>query len=353
MSSFWMPKKQPLYAPMIASFGGGSASGWGRGRGGPLVFGEAFFKAGNYNWVVPPGVTKISIVAVGAGGTAGNGGTSSNDSAGGGALAYTNSVPVTPGSIVFVSAGAKSISSGTTNADKGGDSYVTVSGTDVCRAGGGEQAGGTLLVGDGGGGGGSGGTSYRGGGGGAGGYAGAGGSFTGSAPLLNSGASAGGGTGSSQAGTDSSTYTSRTYYGAGGGGGGVGLFGIGADGIPNNSKYGTGNGGGGGGGGSPATTPFQVFDEVSQATIDYPLTGFDGENSSGYASPGAGGYPGGGGGAGGRYIRTRVSDGVVLNTYYGGAQGADGAVRIIWGKDREFPSLNVTPDLGGQFFIYG
>lgn len=34
MSSFWMPKKQPLYAPMLSSFGGGSARGMGRGIGG-------------------------------------------------------------------------------------------------------------------------------------------------------------------------------------------------------------------------------------------------------------------------------------------------------------------------------
>lgn len=31
MSSFWMPNKKPLYAPMLASFGGGSSRGYGRG----------------------------------------------------------------------------------------------------------------------------------------------------------------------------------------------------------------------------------------------------------------------------------------------------------------------------------
>lgn len=34
MSSFWMPKKQPLYAPMLSTLGGGSARGFGHGVGG-------------------------------------------------------------------------------------------------------------------------------------------------------------------------------------------------------------------------------------------------------------------------------------------------------------------------------
>ena len=34
MSSFWMPKKQPLYAPMLSTFGGGSARGFNPGGGG-------------------------------------------------------------------------------------------------------------------------------------------------------------------------------------------------------------------------------------------------------------------------------------------------------------------------------
>ena len=36
MNSFWMPKKQPLYAPMLATFGGGSARGFNPGGGGGL-----------------------------------------------------------------------------------------------------------------------------------------------------------------------------------------------------------------------------------------------------------------------------------------------------------------------------
>jgi hypothetical protein len=34
MNSFWMPKKQPLYAPMLSTFGGGSARGFNPGGGG-------------------------------------------------------------------------------------------------------------------------------------------------------------------------------------------------------------------------------------------------------------------------------------------------------------------------------
>lgn len=32
--TLWMPKKRPLYAPMLSSFGGGSARGFGKGLGG-------------------------------------------------------------------------------------------------------------------------------------------------------------------------------------------------------------------------------------------------------------------------------------------------------------------------------
>ena len=37
MQSFWMPKKQPLYAPMLSTFGGGSARGFGAGLSGGAV----------------------------------------------------------------------------------------------------------------------------------------------------------------------------------------------------------------------------------------------------------------------------------------------------------------------------
>lgn len=38
MSSFWMPKKQPLYAPMLATLGGGSARGFNPGGGGGPLY---------------------------------------------------------------------------------------------------------------------------------------------------------------------------------------------------------------------------------------------------------------------------------------------------------------------------
>jgi hypothetical protein len=48
MSSFWMPKKQPLYAPMLGTFGGGSPRGFGRGigRGRLYRFTSFLFTAG-------------------------------------------------------------------------------------------------------------------------------------------------------------------------------------------------------------------------------------------------------------------------------------------------------------------
>lgn len=57
MSSFWMPKKQPLYAPMLSTFGGGSARGFGSGlpSGGG---GTVFDKYGEVE-AVPTTVTRV------------------------------------------------------------------------------------------------------------------------------------------------------------------------------------------------------------------------------------------------------------------------------------------------------
>ena len=52
MNSFWMPKKQPLYAPMLSSFGGGSARGFnpgGGGGGGSFQFSTQSIFNGNYS----------------------------------------------------------------------------------------------------------------------------------------------------------------------------------------------------------------------------------------------------------------------------------------------------------------
>lgn len=48
MNSFWMPKKQPLYMPMLGTFGGGSARGFGHGIGGKKAYG--YFGAEYDGW---------------------------------------------------------------------------------------------------------------------------------------------------------------------------------------------------------------------------------------------------------------------------------------------------------------
>ena len=85
------------------------------GAGGGAAVGEAVFHADNwtqlltwnahttYNWTVPEGVTSISVICVGGGGS----GQPEHDGASGagGALAYKNNIPVTPGETVTVIVG--------------------------------------------------------------------------------------------------------------------------------------------------------------------------------------------------------------------------------------------------------
>ena len=139
---------------------------------------------------------------------------------------------------------------------------------------------------------------------GAGGYSGTGGNYN-AAAVTGSGGGAGGGASSTR----------------GGGGGGVGLYGIGS-----NGTYPRGGGSGGSAGGDPTTTP------------------------------GAGGLYGGGGGGNnatggsGAGLGWKNNITVVPGTTYtvqagsggsqvgGGGNGAIGAVRIMWGAGRSFPS---------------
>ena len=58
MNSFWIPKKQPLYAPMLGTFGGGSARGFNPGGGGGSGYIDATFsqKGNGANTSLPNGV---------------------------------------------------------------------------------------------------------------------------------------------------------------------------------------------------------------------------------------------------------------------------------------------------------
>ena len=242
--------------------------------------------AGTYSWVAPSGVTSVAVVAIGGGGdTAG----------GGGGLGYKNGYAVTPGSSYTVVVGAR------TN-----DSYFVS--TAVVKGGKGTSgpggAGGT-YTGDGGGNGGNGGSS-SGGGGGAGGYAGNGGNGGGSCVAGTAGSGGGGGGGAREGAVSG-------YVRGGGGGGGVGLYGQGSNGAGGATVS---LGGGGGSGGSNGGNGSQYVDGCG---VNHPVAGS------------AGLYGAGGG-----------------NSSCGGAQGARGAVRIVWcsGGARgtpSFPSTNVGP----------
>jgi hypothetical protein len=278
---------------------------------------------GTFNWTCPAGVTSVCVVAVGGGGKGGGSG------GGGGGLGWKNNITVVPGNVYTVVAGAPG-----TNSTNGGDSYFISTAT--VKGGGGSNgigagtgAGGT-YTGDGGGNGGAGSalTTWGGGGGGAGGYSGAGGAggngTAASFPSGNgsNGSGGGGGGGSAHSNSDSGDTKRK-----GGGGGGVGLFGQGTNGAGAiSSNFGGDPGSGGSGGGN----------------------GVQGDGAYG----GAGGTYGGGGGG------SNDSSGGFSNS-----PGA-GAVRIIWGTGRSFPTYseaastvtNHTPARlfsSGNFYITG
>jgi hypothetical protein len=286
---------------------------------------------GSYQWTAPANVTSVSAVVIGAGGGGGGG----HDASGGngGALAWKNNISVTPGTAytVVVGNGGTGGSTTTTHGTAGTASYFISTGT--VYAAGGEQgyyddtgtpaSYTTGRTGDGGGNGGGNGSSTRGGGGGAGGYSGAGGRSQGSnqttiAPDSNSGAGSAG------------VHLDNVW---GWGGGGVGLYGKGSTGaqtvFSGTYTYGTlsgnttslasalgevmGKGGSGGEDGHPSSPSDQGVQSNYQMSQPGPRGGL---------------YGGGGGGA--------TSPGGNV-----GGNGANGAVRIIWGNGRAFPDQNV------------
>ena len=83
--------------------------------GGEVPRGESVYAIpGTYTWVCPAGVTSVSAVVVGAGGSGEFGG-------GGGALAYRNNITVTPGVSYTVIVGA--VANGNTNTTGGTSSF--------------------------------------------------------------------------------------------------------------------------------------------------------------------------------------------------------------------------------------
>ena len=274
--------------------------GWGEIRGASLEGQQNFTTVGSSTFTVPAGVNELHILCVGGGGGAAGCEGNSNGSGsggGGGGLGWTNSISVTPGENLTVVVGGGGGGGGDAQSGgAGGTSEVRRGTTVLVRATGGSGGanestggGGGGRTADGGGNGGSGGTSQfnngGGGGGGAGGYSGNGGNAgTGNGGTGSSGAGGGGGGGGgkSAGGAPSS------------GGGGVGILGEGS------------NGAGG--------------------SVNNPGSG----GSGGTAGSGNGGNYGGGGSG-------REDD-----TFGAGGSGAQGAVRIIWGGGRAWPSTSTN-----------
>jgi hypothetical protein len=288
------------------------------------IGGTLYQSVGTYTWTVPSSVTSISVVAIGGGG---GGGAGNSGHAGAGAgLGWKNNISVTPGQTYTVVVGGGGNQSGNSGAvaGTGGTSYFNT--TSVVRGGGGQgadmnptetymgyspAAGGT-YTGDGGGNGGAGGydTGNNGGsgGGGAGGYSGNGGfgahNGNSGAAYFASGAGSGGGAGGGGRNADSN--------GSGAGGGGTGIYGQGSNGA-----------------------------SITARGSDSAIAGQAGSNGTNGGGPplnatspagNGGSYGGGGGGS---------------NQNYAGGTGGNGAVRIVWGPNRSFPSTNVGQNYGG------
>ena len=287
---------------------------WGKSNIPPFAC-ATYTTAGTYSFVVPSGVTKISVVCVGGGGS----GLTINcldkppGGGGGGALSYTNCIPTTAGETLNVTVGAgvarnryPAFRTGAGAAPAGGPSSV--------------NRGGTVLISAAGGAGGSKGAGLVAGSGGAGGAAGSGVGavrYTGGSGSAYSGGGAAGYSGNGGAGAPSSAAAGLPGSGGGAGGGGagngadngasgggVGLVVAGAAGpggaagfFTGGQPYGTQATGGGGGSGG-ATGGSASFNSGTQPAGIY----------------------GGGGGA--------VGDTGTAST---GGESAVGGVRIIYG----------------------
>ena len=288
-------------SPLLGTFASASSRGYRISEQPSQI---AYTAPGTYTFLVPDGVTSIIALAVGGG----EGGTNALGfgrlGGDGGSLSYDNAISVSANELltVVVGAGGAGITTGSQNA--GGDSRILRSSTVLLRAKGGGSA--STNVGA---------TSYVGGagdsgGGGAAGYSGDGGD--GGAvgdPPTDGTAGAGGGGGGGVGGQEIFDFPNPgdIYADLGFGGGGVGLLGEGSSGAGGTSANGgTGKGGSGGADGS------------------VPVSGA-------YVSSG-GNY--GGGGGGGAYV---LENSVVTFQEIGG-NGAGGAVRILWGGGRSFPS---------------
>ena len=250
---------------------------------------QEYTTPGIYAWTAPAGVTSVSVVAVGAGGTAGAYGAS------GGSLAYKNNITVVPGTSYTVVVGD-------TNKKNFEAPYSFPAGSSWFGSA-------TPLVASGGVGGYSGSSTVR--------------------PTIGSGYDGGG-----RGGAGSSDFNGTYGYRAGTGGGAGGYTGDGGNGATTDNTAGGDGTGGGGGGGSSGTTPGGGGGVGIYGLI---ASGVGGQSAgSGVGQPGTGGSGGnsGIGNKGGLYGggSAAIGSGTPTN------EGKSGAVRIIWGTGRSYPS---------------
>ena len=276
-----------LYVQATASFTSDGSTSTGQ---------VVFSTPGTTTWTVPAGVFYVSVVCIGGGGGGGTSVADGSSGGGGGGLGWKNNIPVTPGQVITVVVGSAGAVS--TN---GGRSYFSSTSTVAGNGGVAGSLAGVLTAG------------------------GAGGTFVGT----------GGGDGG-QGGSGSTTDATNGVAEAGAGGGAGGYAGNGGQGAGAQGgglTGGTGSGGAAGGGGSPDTG----------AAGGGGGTGLLGQGTSGAGGVGS---AGGGGGSGG--VAGTVSTGGI---YGGGGAGADstasgsgaqGAVRIIWGVGRAYPSTGTA-----------
>jgi hypothetical protein len=229
------------------------------------------FVGATTQWVVPPGVTSVTLEAIGAGGGGAgeSGGVNGAAAAGGGSYAKLNALVVSPGDVLAVIAGVGGTGGAATPTagTAGGNSQVTYNGSVVCRGGGGE--GGPLATGSGSGGdGGSsniGDTIYVGGEGGDG------------AAFLTNSAGGGGGAGSTANGANGDDAGTTFAGGAGGAGnpaGGNGGNGsTGGNGLAGATYGGGGGGGRGGSGGNGANGIVRITYVTTVDKLPSPDTG--------------------------------------------------------------------------------
>ena len=266
----------------------------------PAVGQAAYTTAGTYSWTAPSGVTAVCVVCVGGGGGGCNGmqGVAGGNGGAGGGLGWKNSIAVTPGQsyTVVVGGGGPSGTNSSGSArygSNGGDSYF-INATTV--KGGGGDGGGNYTSSS------AGGT-----------YIGDGGGNGGTVPVSD--------------GSSSGAAGAAGYTGNGGAGLPYGVYGTAA-----------GNAGAGGGGGSASLGGSNITAK-NGGGVGILGQGANGAGGTGYpgnaGAPNVSGFPGSGG---------------VGQTYGGGggfgsyepASGGPGAVRIIWGSGRAFPSTLTT-----------